>query len=92
MRVLWFPAHLYSDPLISAIHWARCPHRLGLSSNGSHGLGIAGLWLSSYLSDRSQAVVLKNGEGETAMSNVVRLSMGVPQGSVLGPPLHPVWV
>ena len=42
-------------------------------------------WIESYLSDRSQAVVLKNGKGETAMSYAVRLSMGVPQGSVLGP-------
>ena len=42
-------------------------------------------WIKSYLSDRLQAVVLKNEEGETAMSDVVKLSMGVPQGSVLGP-------
>ena len=42
-------------------------------------------WIESYLSDRSQVVVLENEEGETAMSNAVRLSMGVPQGSVLGP-------
>ena len=43
-------------------------------------------WIESYLSDRSQAVVLKNEEGETATSNVVRLLSGVPQASVLGAP------
>ena len=47
--------------------------------------GVVLKWIKSYLSDRTQAVVLKNEEGETAMSDVVRLSMGVPQGSVLGP-------
>ena len=47
--------------------------------------GVVLKWNKSYLSDRSQAVVLKNKEGETAMSNVVRLSMVVPQGSILGP-------
>ena len=41
--------------------------------------------IESYLLDRFQAVVLKNEEGETAMFNVVRLSRGVPQGSILGP-------
>ena len=46
--------------------------------------GVVLKWIESYLSDRSQAVVLKNEEGETAMSNAVRLSVGVPQGSVLG--------
>ena len=47
--------------------------------------GIVLEWIESYLSDRSQAVVLKNEDGETVMSNKIRLSMGVPQGSVLGP-------
>ena len=42
-------------------------------------------WIESYLSHAFQAVVLKNEEGETAMSNMVRLLMGVTQGSVLGP-------
>ena len=42
-------------------------------------------WSESYLSNRSQAVVLKNEKGETAMSNVITLLRGVPQGSVLGP-------
>ena len=47
--------------------------------------GVVLKWIKSYLSDRSQGVVLKNEEGDTAMFDVVRLSMGVPQGSVLGP-------
>ena len=42
-------------------------------------------WIESYLSNRSQAVVLKNEKEETAMSNAITLSRGVPQGSVLGP-------
>ena len=42
-------------------------------------------WIQSYLSDRSQAVVLKNEVGETVRSNNIEVSMGVPQGSVLGP-------
>ena len=41
-------------------------------------------WIESYLSDRSQAVVLKNEDGEIVMSNNIGISMGVPQGSVLG--------
>ena len=48
-------------------------------------IGVVLKWIKSYLSDRFQAVVLKNEEGETAMSKMVKLSMGVPQGSVLGP-------
>ena len=47
--------------------------------------GVVLKWIKSYLSDRFQAVVLKNEEGETAMSDMVKLSMGVPQRSVLGP-------
>ena len=47
--------------------------------------GVALKWIESYLSDRSQAVVLKNEVGEIVRSNNIRVSMGVPQGSVLGP-------
>ena len=46
--------------------------------------GLVLKWIESYLSDRSQVVVLKNEEGEMATSKAVRLSRGVPQGSVLG--------
>ena len=50
--------------------------------------GVVLKWIEFYVTDRSQAVVLKNEKDETAMSNAVRLSMGVPQGSVLGPLLY----
>ena len=46
--------------------------------------GVVLKWIESYLLDRSQAVVLKNKDGETVRSNKIRLSVGVPQGSVLG--------
>jgi hypothetical protein len=42
--------------------------------------GPALLWARSYLSDRSQRVVIG-----TSMSEPVSLSFGLPQGSVLGP-------
>ena len=58
---------------------------LNCLQNRSNIAGLVLKWIESYLSDRSQAVVLNNEEGKTAMSNVVRLSMGVPQGDVLGP-------
>ena len=47
--------------------------------------GVVLKCIESYLLHTSQAVVLKNKDGETVMSNSIRLSMGVPQGSVLGP-------
>ena len=53
-------------------------------------IGIRGLpkvLLSSYLSNRSQYVKL-NG----AISNMERISFGVPQGSVLGPLLFLIYI
>ena len=47
--------------------------------------GVVLKWIKSYLSDRFQAVVLKKEEGETAMPDMVKLSMDVPKGSVLRP-------
>ena len=38
-------------------------------------------WIKSYLADRSQMVVLGN-----TRTPWVRVKLGVPQGSVLGPP------
>ena len=93
--------HVSNDILLNMDNWkSTCLVLLDLSAafntldhetllnhlqNRSRITGLVLKWIKSYLSDRFQAVVLKNEEGVTAMSNVVKLSMGVPQGSVLGP-------
>ena len=49
--------------------------------------GLALQWITSYLSDRTQQVVI-NG----AISESAALLQGVPQGSVLGPILFTIYV
>ena len=50
------------------------------SSRGVRGTALA--WISSYLSDRLQAVRINE---SIYMSSAAELPFGVPQGSVLGP-------
>ena len=50
--------------------------------------GLVLKWIESYLSDRSQAVVLKNEEGETATSKVVRLKGGTTRKCTRIPSVH----
>ena len=45
------------------------------------------IWLKSYLSNRTQRVVIKD-----ALSNIGQLKTGVPQGSVLSPLLFLVFI
>ena len=51
---------------------------------GVHGNALQ--WLKSYLTERYQSVVIKGQSSKT-----VKLSFGVPQGSVLGPKLFTVY-
>jgi hypothetical protein len=44
-------------------------------------------WLKSYLSNRCQRVIIKD-----AISSVGELKAGVPQWSVLGPLLFPIFI
>lgn len=57
----------------------RLQHRYGIS-------GIALRWFSSYLQDRSQAVVINDNE-----SKPHKIIWGVPQGSVCGAPLFTLY-
>ena len=45
------------------------------------------IWFNSYLSNRTQRVVIKD-----ALSNIGQLKAGLPQGSVLGPLLFLVFI
>ena len=47
--------------------------------------GVDTTWFSSYLSGHTQSVSLRDRSGETKTSKVLANSMGVFQGSALGP-------
>ena len=49
-------------------------------------------WLESYLTNRTQKVVIQNRDGQKAQSASKPLTQGIPQGSILGPILFNLFV
>ena len=49
-------------------------------------------WLESYLTNRTQKVVIQNEDGQKGQSAKKPLTQGIPQGSILGPILFNLFV
>jgi len=64
------------------------PHKRLIHKLDSYGVnGNVGLWITDFLNNRRQKVVIGNEESEWA-----RVTSGIPQGSVLGPVLFVTYI
>jgi hypothetical protein len=67
-------------------------HSILLAKLQRYGMrGTVNKWMNSYLSERSQVVDIVNENAETTRSSLSNLSIGVPQGSILGPLLFIIY-
>ena len=74
--------------LTSQKHSTKVPHHLLVTKLQQYGVSCSALqWFASYLSKRYQRVVL-----DGAFSDWLTVTSGVPQGSILGPLLFPVYM
>ena len=68
-------------------------HKRLLDKLNSYGIrGIANLWMELYLTNRKQYVELKSIKQGKAISFIRQTSIGVPQGSTLGPILFSLYI
>jgi hypothetical protein len=68
-------------------------HKLLLNKLVKYGIrGIALQWMESYLTNRKQYVEVSNLKHGKILSSTRRTSIGVPQGSILGPILFSLFI
>ena len=79
--------------LLCLIHLSKCfdviDHELLVTKLAAHGIDSS--WFAAYLRGHTQSVSLKDGPGSRVLSRPLPNTMGVFQGSALGPLLFTVF-